>query len=146
MRTFSLREIGIRAVTLVVWALAAGSLTYWGLRLANGQIGAAQLPATVTAPASVDALAVARALGASTASTTTPVNAASRFVLLGVVAGSPHGDAALIAIDGKSAQPFPVGAALETGLVLQSATARQATLGATRDGPVLFTLDMPPLK
>lgn len=137
--------MGKRAITLMVWALAAGSLAYWGLRLANGQ-AAARLPVTVTAPATIDAPAVARALGVSAAASTTPVNTASRFSLLGVVAGSPGGDAALIAVDGKPPQPFPVGAAIEEGLMLQSATARRATLAATRDGPALFTLDMPPLK
>ena len=70
---------------------------------------------------------------------------ASRFVLQGVVAVAPGGGAALIAVDGKPARPFRVGSAVEEGLILQSATARQATLAGTQEGPALVTLDMPPL-
>ena len=51
----------------------------------------------------------------------------------------------MIAVDGKPARPFRVGGMIEEGLVLQSASARQATLGQSRDGPVLVTLDMPSL-
>ncbi|MDP3798515.1 MAG: type II secretion system protein N [Polaromonas sp.] len=145
MVTLSQSRLGLRTITLVVWALAAASLMYWGLRLASGRGVAEPAPVTSASPAAIDPLAVARVLGAATPTTTPQVSSASRFVLHGVVAGSPGGGAALIAIDGKPARPFRVGSEVEEGLILQSTAARQATLGATRNGPAIVTLDMPPL-
>ena len=132
------------SATLVVWALAAGSLMYWGLRLSAGR-GAAASPPAATAPAAIDPLAVARVLGARAAVAAPQASMASRFALQGVVAGSPGGGAALIAVDGNPARPFRVGSSIEEGLILQSAAARQATLAATPNGPALVTLEMPPL-
>jgi general secretion pathway protein C len=103
------------------------------------------VPVTAASPASLDPLAVARVLGAAAPTPSPQVSLASRFSLHGVVAGSPGGGAALIAIDGKPARPFRVGSEVEEGLILQSTAARQATLGATRNGPAIVTLDMPPL-
>ena len=51
--------------------------------------------------------------------------------------------AALIAVDGKPAKPFRVGAAVDEGLVLQALGPRQAQLGRDADGPATLTLDMP---
>ena len=46
---------------------------------------------------------------------------ANRFTLIGVLSGrSSGGGAALIAVDGKPAKPFRVGAAVDEGLVLQA--------------------------
>lgn len=146
MRTPSQSGLGLRAITLVVWALAAGSMAYWGLRLASGHGAAAPVPAAATGLPAIDPQAVARVLGAAATATAPQTSTASRFSLQGVVAGSPGGDAALIAVDGKPARPFRVGSAVEEGLILQSAVARRATLAATREGPALFTLDMPSLK
>jgi len=135
----------LRTITLVVWALAAASLMYWGLRLASGRGVAEPAPVTSASPAAIDPLAVARVLGTAAPTAMPQVSMASRFSLHGVVAGSPGGGAALIAIDGKPARPFRVGSEVEEGLILQSTAARQATLGATRNGPAIVTLDMPPL-
>jgi len=132
------------STTLVVWALAAGSLVYWGLRLSAGS-GVAASPPAATAPAAIDPLAVARVLGARPAVAAPQASMASRFALQGVVAGAPGGGAALIAVDGNPARPFRVGSSIEEGLILQSAAARQATLAATPNGPALVTLEMPPL-
>ncbi len=132
-------------MTAVVWALAAASLVYWGLRMASGRGVDEPVPVTSASPTAIDPIAVARVLGAATPVAAPQVSLASRFSLHGVVAGSPGGGAALIAIDGKPARPFRVGSEVEEGLFLQSAAARQATLGATRNGPAIVTLDMPPL-
>jgi general secretion pathway protein C len=91
---------------------------------------------------------MARLLGvpaADAAAARAPVaSLASRFALIGVLAGrSSGGGAALIAVDGKPAKPFRVGAAVDEGLVLQSLDPRQARLGARVDGPATLTLDMP---
>ena len=71
---------------------------------------------------------------------------ASRFSLKGVVGGGPGGGAALISVDGKPARAVRVGAAVEDGLILQSASSRAVTLAASRSSPALLTLEMPPMR
>lgn len=144
MATVSQSRWALPVITLTVWTLAAGSMTYWGLKLVSGGNLVAAPPAPAAAPA-VDPLIVARVLGARAQAAAPQASLASRFALQGVVAGSPGGGAALIAVDGKPARPFRVGSSVEEGLILQSATARQATLAATRDGPALVRLEMPQL-
>jgi general secretion pathway protein C len=127
-----------------LWALAAASIVFWGLRLAAPSDAIA--PPAVAAPAAaVDSAAVAQLLGAvpsEVVATPTP-DAASRFVLKGVVADTDQQGAALIAVDGKPARPFRVGAQIADGFVLQSVTVRAAALGATPDSAPLFTLQLP---
>jgi general secretion pathway protein C len=130
------------AATLVVWGLAAASITFWGLRLA-APADAVAPPTVASAPPAVDPAAVARALGAVDAPAATAPNAASRFVLLGVIADSDGQGAALIAVDGKPARPFRVGASLADAYVLQSVDARAATVGGSAQGPAAFTLQLP---
>ena len=133
---------GVRLTTLAIWALAAASAAYWGLRLSAGAPGSAA-PAVSSATVAPDAQAMARLLGAVVAPV--PVAAASsRFALVGVLAGRHSGGgAALIAVDGKPAKPYRVGSAIDTGLVLQSLGPRQAHLGASVAGPASLTLEMP---
>ena len=146
MLTLSRTKFGLPTVTLLVWALAAASIVYWGLRLAEGRGAGVTAPAAAAQPPVVDTQVVARLLGAVDAAAPQQASLASRFQLQGVLAGTPGGGAALIVVDGKPAQPFRVGSVIEEGLVLQSAIARRARLAATREGPTLVTLDMPPLK
>lgn len=145
MVTLSQSKWTPRVITAMVWALAAGSLLFWGLRLFAGRGLTSAMPPAASST-SIDPLAVARMLGAMPAQVVAQPGLSSRFALQGVVAGAPGGGAALIAIDGKAARPFRVGSVVEEGLVLQSASARQATLAARPDGPPLVTLDMPVLK
>lgn len=138
----------MRAITVLVWALAAASVLYWGLRLSSSR-GITLAPAQTVAATTVNPLAVARILGATApteAQAAAPISLSSRFALQGVVAGSPGGGAALISVDGKPARPYRVGSSVEEGLILRSANARQATLAATPGGPALVTLEMPVLK
>lgn len=137
---------GVRLGTLGIWALAAASLAYWGLRLS---VHAPALVVPVAAPAAPapDAQALARLLGAVPAQAPVAASASSRFALVGVLAGrTSGGGAALIAVDGKPARPFRVGVTVEAGLVLQSLEPRQARLGASVDGPATLTLEMPQRK
>lgn len=143
MVIFSQNKLGLRAITLAVWALAAGSAMYWGLRLTSSPGVVAPLSAGTTAVTALDPLVVARFLGATAPKAVQQASISSRFALQGVVAGSPGGGAALIAVDGQPARSFRVGTVIEEGLVLQSATARQVNLSETLDGPVVATLDMP---
>ena len=145
MMALSQSKWGLRGITLVVWALAAASVAYWGLRLMTRPAALAPAPMAASAAMPLDAAVVARLLGATPAQAAPQASLASRFALSGVVAGAPGGGAALIAVDGNPARPFRVGTLVSEGLVLQSAAARQATLGQTRDGPALITLDMPSL-
>ena len=137
---------GLRLATLALWALAGASAVYWGLRL-SAPSSASTAPAVAPAPVAMDALALARLLGAAPAApgVAAPVApTASRFTLIGVLSGrSSGGGAALIAVDGKPAKPFRVGAAVDDGLVLQALGPRQAQLGASMGGPATVTLDMP---
>ncbi|XAH22694.1 type II secretion system protein N [Xylophilus sp. GW821-FHT01B05] len=132
------------AVTSLVWLLAAGSLVFWGLRLAAPAPGPAYAPVTDAAPAAADPAVVARALGALPARVAQAAPASGRFSLLGVVAGSSSGGTALIAVDGQPPRPFRVGSTVAPGYVLQSVAPRRAFLG--NSGVEALALDMPMLK
>ncbi len=71
---------------------------------------------------------------------------ASRFQLQGVMAGGPHAGAALIAVDGKPAKPYRVGALVADRLVLQMVEERRITLGPAMDGPQTLVLELPAKK
>ncbi|MGE0496802.1 MAG: type II secretion system protein N [Ramlibacter sp.] len=133
-----------RTGAFALWALAAASAAFWGLKFSSAPVGPASVQVAQPLPPAADPAAVARLLGAGPAAA--PVAApsvASRFALVGVVAGRAHGGAALIAVDGKPAKPFRVGAVVEDGLVLQSVAPRRAVLGPDLKGPAAFTLEIP---
>jgi len=142
---------GVRLGTLAVWAAAGASVVFWGLRLSAPAAGPAAPAVMAAAPPAPDAQALARLLGAVPAAPGDPVapvaSLASRFALVGVLSGRQSGGgAALIAVDGKPAKPFRVGAAVDQGLVLQALGPRQAQLGAALGEPATLTLEMPLLK
>lgn len=135
-----------RAVTFLVAALAAASGVYWLLQWPDAAVSPTA-PVILASAAPTDPVALARLLGGTSpvASAAPLVNASSRFVLVGVVAGPSHGGAALIAIDGKPARPYPVGSRIDESLVLQSVASRRAVLAASSSGPAALTLEMKPL-
>lgn len=102
------------------------------------------VPPLAPVPVALDAQALAGLLGAVpfAAAPAAPVAAvSSRFALVGVLSGRQSGGgAALIAIDGKPAKTFRVGAVVDEGLVLQALQPRQAQLGASMGGPTTVTL------
>lgn len=113
--------------TFGVWALALGCAAFWGLKLSQPAEEAVFATAAPAAAAPIDTRMVARALGVR--SSAAPVAAAaSRFVLLGVVAGRSHRGAALIAVDGQAARPYRVGAEVVPGYRLAAVAPRRATL------------------
>jgi general secretion pathway protein C len=150
MQTNALPLWRLRLATFSVAALAAASAAYWVLKwtgTAPMHPGAALV---VPAPSPLDTQAVARLLGGGQTSAmpapgAAPAQAASRFKLTGVVAGPANSGYALIAIDGKPAQPYRVGARVDDALVLQSVTQRSAALAASTNAPVAMTLDLPKL-
>lgn len=135
---------GVRAVTFGVAALAAASGVYWVLQWPGAALAPAASVRVASTPPTTDPQALAGLLGgASPAASAAPqVNAGSRFVLAGVVAGASRRGAALIAVDGKPAKPYPVGSRVDAGLFLQSVAARRAVLAASPGGPASLTLEM----
>jgi general secretion pathway protein C len=143
----------LRIATFLVAALAAASATVWILKLSapDPQGQTAALVLTEGVPANPQA--VARMLGGSQTSgestRSSPVdeggNMASRVKLLGVVAGRSPNGYALMAVDGKPAKPFRVGALVDDSWVLQSVAPRSVTLATRLDGNTRTTLALPKL-
>lgn len=135
----------------MVWALLAGSALFWGLKLASRPLlvppqtqvaepGAA-LQGDLTRLLGVEAPApVAEAAPAQAAD--------ARFALIGVVnpktAQAAREGLALIAVDGKPARAYRVGAVIEGTHVLKAVSARGATLGL-KDGGAQVALSIAPL-
>ena len=131
-------------VTLLVWALLAGSTLAWWLRLGDLTAPLQAPPAGGPRAAQVDSTQVAHALGAGAQATAAPADdgVARRLALRGVVTHGGRG-AALIAIDGKAVLPVRVGEVLQHvdgGWRLQSVHRHAATLAA---GGRELTLELP---
>jgi len=134
----------------LVWALAAASAVFWGFRVLVKSPPAP--PHTQTAePTRVASGDLTRLLGADppppAASEAPEPAAAARFQLIGVVTPRASQAAreglALIAVDGKPARAYRVGAVVDGQTVLQSVAARGATLGP-RGGAALVALNLAP--
>jgi general secretion pathway protein C len=116
-----------RLATLALAALAAGSAVYWVLKWPAVPLQVSAPEAPLAAP--VDGAAVARALGGGAAAVAVEAApASSRFVLVGVVTGGMHRGAALIAVDGKPAKPYRVGAVVSEQWVLSAVQPRRVVL------------------
>ena len=142
-----------RLSALTLWALVAASAVFWGFRLL---VRAPALPANAVA-VSAGAAAMGdltRLLGAPPVEAPAAVvvsEASSRFKLVGVMApkatgaeAPPNYGVALIAVDGKPAKAFAVGATLDGATVLQSVGMRSASLGPA-NGAESMTLELPVL-
>jgi len=132
--------------SLVVWGAVAFSAVTWGLRGSASSAAPSTATAAAQALPGVDASAVARSLGAVPVQAAAAPTLASRFQLQGVMAGGPNAGAALIAVDGKPAKPFRVGAVVTEGWVLQSVQGRRISLGAAIDGPQTLAIELPAKK
>ncbi len=139
-------RVALPVVSLLVWGAVAFSAVTWGLRWSA--TGAAPSNATAAAQTlpEVDATAAARSLGAAPVQAAAAPTLASRFQLQGVMAGGPNAGAALIAVDGKPAKPYRVGAVVADGMVLQSVEGRRISVGASMDGPQTLLLELPAKK
>jgi len=129
----------------MVWALAAASAVFWGLKFVPAPGAPAALPIAGSGAPVADPAVVARLLGANPSAAPAPgaVSGASRYNLLGVVADRDHRGAALIAVDGKPPKPYRVGARVDDGLLLQSVAPRRVVLASSADAPASVTLDLP---
>ena len=142
-----------RLSAFVIWSLVGATATFWVLRLAATP---PQVPSYAVAVG--NSVAVRGDLGRlfgvaprATATAQATPEAPSRFKLIGVMAPGDrtaqaeagHG-VALIAVDGKPAKPFRVGARLDDDLVLQSVGLRTASLGPA-EGARSVVLELPVL-
>lgn len=138
-----------RLTAFVVWALVAATAVFWGLRmLVRPQ------PAPAYAVAVGESVAMrgdlSRLLGATAvavADKAAPApELASRFKLLGVMAGKPSSGSgfALIAVDAKPARAYSVGARVDGEMVLQAVSLRTASIGPSKGSPAV-TLEVPVL-
>ena len=142
--------MSVRWVTFVVWAAVAALALFWGLKLVVKPAPAPALLQVADGSAAVRG-DLTRLLGVDPvapqpdAAAAPPVDA--RFNLLGVVSPrSPQAareGVALIAVDGKPAKAFRVGAVIDGQTVLQSVEPRGAALGP-RDGPSQIALRIAP--
>ena len=131
-----------------VWALVAAAALYWGLKLF---VKAPPAPpqAVLATSASGARGDLTRLFGADAAPPAAEPQPAAdaRFQLLGVLsprsAAAAQEGLALIAVDGKPAKAFRVGAQVEGDTVLQAVRARGATLGP-RGGPAGVALEIAP--
>jgi general secretion pathway protein C len=139
-------------MSLLVWAAVAASLAFWASRLA---VKPASAPAHATSVSTSAALRgdPARLFGrdalapvAAAPGMPVPSLSDARFKLMGVVAARQpaKGGIALIAVDGKPARAYRIGAAVEGDTVLQSVDARGALLGP-RGGATQVALLVPAL-
>jgi general secretion pathway protein C len=133
-----------------MWAAAAATALFWGLKLF---VTPAPLPARtpVAAPAALARGDLTRLLGVDAAPAVAEAAAEpppdARFQLLGVVSPRSRQSAAeglaVIAVDGKPARAYRVGAVVDGQTVLQSVGARGAQLGP-RGGASLVALNLAP--
>ena len=149
MQTDAYRLWSTRIVTFAISARAAASVVYWGLKVWGLSTPAVPSAALVEPMPAASSQAIARALGGgmapATATASSTVPAASRYDLIGVVAGRIRAGAALISVDGQEAKPVRVGNLVDNEMVLESVNGRQATLSSSTGGPAKMTLEMPKL-
>jgi general secretion pathway protein C len=144
-----------RLFAFVVWAVVAGSVMFWGLRLL---VMSQVMPSHAVSVADSTAAAgdVTRLLGttpkdAVATAVAAPVSELStRFKLTGVMSPKPSSRSsssqgvALISVDGKPPRAFGVGSRIDGELRLQAVSLRTASIGpGTGKAPVV--LEMPPL-
>lgn len=138
-------------MAFLVWAGVAGSAVFWGLKLFVRPL-AVPAQALVAVQPAVTTADLSPLFGVPPPPPATelapPPPEASRFQLLGVVAGvaadARSQGVALMAVDGKTPRAYRVGAAIDEGLVLQSVQARKVDIGP-RGGVATVSLELPPL-
>lgn len=135
-----------RWFAFVIWAVVAASAAAWALRLFVPARPAPLHASTVDTAVSARG-DLTRLFGAepSQAQAQAVPPADSRFRLIGVAAPRSTGEGlALIAVDGKPARAFRIGASVDGDTVLQAVRQRGASLGP-RGGAATVSLEIPPL-
>jgi len=137
-------------VSASVGCAAAASVVFWVLQYPSGgastPVSLVSNAAPKASPAGAENSApLLRALGVKAPAPALSVAQASRYQLLGVVAGVSGQGSALIAVDGQAPKAYRAGQALSEGLFLQSLSQRQVQLGPATTGPSSFVLSLPAL-
>lgn len=143
-----------RLSAFVIWSLVGATALFWAMRLAASP---PQVPPYAVAVGNSAAVRgdLGRLFGVAPRPAAGPQapapEASSRFKLVGVMAprdpavqAEPGQGVALIAVDGKPAKPYAVGARLDSDLVLQSVGLRTASLGPAQ-GARTVVLELPKL-
>jgi general secretion pathway protein C len=142
-----------RLFAFVVWALVAGSVMFWGLRLL---VSSQAMPAHAVSVGDSTTAAgdVTRLLGttpkevAVTAAAAPVSELSSRFKLTGVMSpklpSNTGQGVALISVDGKPPRAFGVGSRIDGDLRLQAVSLRTASIGGG-PGKAAVVLEMPPI-
>jgi general secretion pathway protein C len=140
-----------RPIAFLVWAAVAASAVFWLLRLSASSPAAPPYTVAIAAAAlprgDLNRVLGAPPVVANPAQAQAEPALATRFKLLGVAAPREGGNRfglALIAVDGKPARSYKVGAPIEGDMVLQTVHQRGAALGARGAAPQL-NLELPPL-
>lgn len=137
-----------RLAAFVTWALVAASAVYWGLKLFVTPPAAPPHAGTVAAaPLRGDLSRVFGAPPSDEGPAAVAPPQAARFQLIGVAApraGTRGPGVALIAIDGKPARPYRIGALVDGDWHLQTISARGISLGPSGGTPAL-QLELPVL-
>lgn len=130
----------------VLWLAAGLSAGYWVLQ-AWGRSPTTPMAAPAMPLPAADTGSVSLALGARSSPAAgepaAPAVVATRYSLIGVVSDRRQQGAALIAVDGQPPKPYPVGAELEGGMVLQSVSGRTVRLGPSMAEPHSMELTLP---
>ena len=140
----------IRLATFAIWLLAGAGVVFWALKFVSGTAAPANA-AVVTAQTNtaIDSVALSRGLGGGMPLAAAPVASsinASRFVLTGLVAGTTASQGiALLAVDGKPARPYRVGAEVAPGVVVQAVQSRLVRLASAPEADDALTLELPAL-
>ena len=146
------RDMSFRMISFWVWGMVSAAIVFWLLRLV---VNAPPAPTYAVVEQS-DRLVgedLSRLLGsdASPAAPDQPAPPpaeAARFQIVGLVAGPTPGSAsavALIAVDGKPAKPYAVGARVGGTWVVQAVSRRSVTLGPEGSQAPGVVLEMPAL-
>lgn len=143
------RRMPSRVSAFVIWAVVAISAAFWALRLmARSPMPPAHAVPVAPSSAKGDLARLFGAAPSATAAAPMPAPAAaSRYRLVGIAApksgAGEDGGVALIAVDGKPARPFRVGAPVDGELTLRSVDLRTASLGL-RNGAEAVILEIAP--
>jgi general secretion pathway protein C len=137
-----------RWIGFFVWALAAASTAFWGLKIfaATRPVPpSAQTPA-VAVPRSAPLDRLFGVVAAPAAAIPQQHAESERYQLTGVIAPRPGADArsgvAIVSIDSQPARAWHVGATLDGNTTLLSVSKRGADFGPAA-GPSAFTLSLP---
>jgi general secretion pathway protein C len=133
-------RIAAFATALLLGASAVVWFLQWPAPAGAGVPALAQSPAPTP-----DAVALAGLLGSglAPAPSAAPLESASRFSLIGVVARSSGQGSALISVDGLPPKSYRVGGTVAEGVVLHSVAPRKAMLANRVNGTITQTLEMP---